>query len=221
MENNTTELPLKETYHRKISPVDLCVIYSMIIKRIAKGYSASEVSFLMGYENGAIEKLEQLNFKELTIGELHNYTNVLGDDAFRGIIMSDMDEKQDIDYHIVKTTERAIIHHEVFTILPDNSSRQIFNLFEVNPEYEKLKYSTSYETGIKDTKEILNSLLEGALFQSPERPFDIYERCRRISTSIRPYYVQVVLNDMAQSKDYPKFKRTKTKKYGYLYEKAF
>jgi hypothetical protein len=91
----------------------------------------------------------------------------------------------------------------------------------VNPEYDKLKYSTSYAMGIQETQEILNWLLEGALFESPETPFDIYERCRRISTSIRPYYVQVVLNDMAQSKEYPKFKRTKTKKYGYLYEKVF
>lgn len=218
-----TETPLQEIFHRKISPVDLGVIYSLIIKRIGKGYSASEVSFLMGYEDDAISKIEQLSFKILTIGVLHRYTHVLDDDAVNGIIISDVDEKQDIDYQIIRTTERMFIHHEVFEMLPGNSARQLFHLFEPNHESNKLSYSTSYEMGIRNTREILRSLLADVLFQSPQSPWDIYQRCRRMSSSqsLRPWYVQAVLIDMAESKEYPKFKRIKTKKYGYLYEKAF
>jgi len=177
----------------------------------------------MGYEDDAISKIEQLSFKILTIGVLHRYTHVLDDDAVNGIIISDVDEKQDIDYQIISTTERMFIHHEVFEMLPGNSARQLFHLFEPNHESNKLSYSTSYEMGIRNTREILRSLLADVLFQSPQSPWDIYQRCRRMSSSqsLRPGYVQAVLIDMAESKEYPKFKRIKTKKYGYLYEKAF
>jgi hypothetical protein len=176
----------------------------------------------MGYETDVIGNIEQLNFKELTILELYSYTNALEDDALSGIILNDMGKEDDpADYQIVKTTERILMHYEVFEILPDNTSRQLFHLFEVNPEHDRLKYNTSYSMGIETATEILKTLLGGVLFQSPESPLDIFKRCRRISTSIRPYYVQVALNNIAQSKEYPKFKRIKTKKFGCLYEKAF
>ncbi|MES2063074.1 MAG: hypothetical protein V4456_14200 [Bacteroidota bacterium] len=223
MANKITEIPLTETYQRKISPVDFCAIYSLMLKRIAKGYSASEVSFLMGRDDGAVGKLERFYYKTLTLEYLHIYTSILDDDALNGIIVSDRDEWHDINYQIVKTTERTVIRHEVFEILNDNNLRQLFNLFEPNPEYDKFKYSTSYEMGIEQAREILKSLLEGVSFQTPESPLDIYRRCRRICTynSFRPRYVQAALNDITQSKDYPKLKRIKTKKHGYLYEKAF
>jgi len=222
MENKINDEPIIETFYGKISPVDIAVLYSLMVKRISKGYSSSEMSFLMGYENDVIGNIEQLNFKELTILELYSYTNALEDDALSGIILNDMGKEHDpADYQIVKTTERILMHYEVFEILPDNTSRQLFHLFEVNPEHDRLKYNTSYSMGIETATEILNTLLGGVLFQSPESPLDIFKRCRRISTSIRPYYVQVALNNISQSKEYPKFKRIKTKKYGCLYEKAF
>lgn len=224
MENKITEASVKETFQAKISPVDIGVLYSLMVKRIAKGYSTSEVSFLMGYEDNAIERIEQLQFKELTILDVHSYTNVL-DDGLKGVIINDMGKDDDTadDYQMVRTIQRTFIHHEVFEIRSDNTTCQIFNLFEVNPEYKKRNYSTSYEMGIKEATEILYSLLEGTVFQSPETPLNIYRRCRRISGSefISPAHIQAVLQDMAQSKGYPKFKRIKTKQRGCLYEKAF
>ncbi|EHQ26910.1 hypothetical protein [Mucilaginibacter paludis] len=223
MENKITEASVKETFQAKISPVDIGVLYSLMVKRIAKGYSTSEVSFLMGYEDNAIERIEQLQFKELTILDIHHYTNVL-EDGLKGVIINNMDRVDDMaDYQVVRTIQRTFIHHEVFEILPDNTACQVFNLFEVNPEYKKRNYSTSYEMGIKEATEILYSLLEGAVFQSPETPLNIYRRSRRISGSefISPAHIQAVLQDMAQSKGYPKFKRIKTKQRGCLYEKAF
>ncbi|QEM03054.1 hypothetical protein DIU31_005790 [Mucilaginibacter rubeus] len=211
-----------ETFKANMSAVNVCILYSLMVARIAKGYSTADVSFLMGYPDDFIKSREELIGTAFTMSDIQRYHNALEVDGLTGIIFSDLNKKEFSDYQLVKTTEQEVIHHEMFEIQQDKTLKPVFHLFEENPEYKKIKYSNSHQTATKETVGILNLLFEGSLFLSRETPLSIYLRCQSISgSSLNPMHVQTALQDMTKKKGYPKLKRINTKDYGCLYEKAF
>lgn len=211
-------LPL--IYKAMLSPVNVGMLYSFMIKRIAKGYSTSEVSFLMGYTNDYMKQKEELNSIGFTYEDMHCFQHAVEEPSLRGLIPSIEKGSSKCEYQLIKISGPAKIEFMMIRLEKDGQETPIFHLIENNTKGNAHQVT---ELSIEaQAIAILNVLFEGKLFYSPQSPLQIYQKCRsRISESLSPRHLQAALLNLTKKNDFPKLKRVKSKDNGCMYEKVF
>lgn len=209
------------TFSNELSSLDVNILYSMMISRIAKGYITSEVSFLMGYKDDIIRKYEELE-SVAGVETLFEFISAIDGDSLNGVIFSDAGYVEGYSsYRIKKTISSRIIEYSMYcTNGPEE--HLVFNLYELNPDH--IEYPESWNKVLKETRAVLTLMFEGSLFDDPITPLKIYRRCRSAFTSngLYPRHVQLILEEMTKKKDYPRLKRKYSKATGLvLYVKVF
>ncbi|MEO6523872.1 MAG: hypothetical protein ABIN91_19465 [Mucilaginibacter sp.] len=212
METNSTDphVPIIDTFKATMSGVDICILYSLMVKRISKGYNTAEVSFLMGYPDDYIKLKEQLT-SIYDVIEINHYVHALEEKSFNGIIFNELNNQEPAEYRIVRTTYTELIRHDMYQANDDLSEELLFSLIEENLSHTR--YSSSDERTAKEAAGILQILFDGYLFLEPCTPLELYKRFRGISGSniLDPRYVQAALMDLLKQKGYPRLKRINCK----------
>lgn len=205
----------------RLSALNVGMLYSFMVKRISKGYSTSEVSFLMGFSIDYIKQKEELKTIGFSFEDLHSFKRAIEESSLRGFIHNYEVQNYDAEYHLIRIKHEASISTTLFRIEDDQTETLIFRLMEENPEF--IRYKASEEETATEIKTILKVLFDGRLFYTPQSPLNIYQRCRTAfaNESLSPRHVQAALAEMIKQKEFPKLKRIKSKDYGCQYEKVF
>ncbi|SHF10113.1 hypothetical protein [Pedobacter caeni] len=208
-------------FRAHMSSFNVAILYRFMIKRISKGYSSSETSFLMGYNSDLIKKKEDLKNIGFSLEEIHLFKNAMEERSLKTFLPGQEIQKQSSDYCLIKKTEPSQIQLKMLRIAPDNSEELIFQLQEENLAYAT--YELADAESLAEAKAILNVLFESRLFFSPQIPLVIYQRCRSAvgNDGISPRHVQAALLELTKKKDFPKLKRIRSNDYGCMYEKVF
>lgn len=203
-----------------LSPVNVGMLYSFMIKRIAKGYSTSEVSFLMGYTNDYMKQKEELNSIGFTYEDMHCFQHAVEEPFLRGLIPGIENGGSKREYQLIKISDPAKIEFMMIRLEKDGQQTPIFHLIENNTKHCTHKIT---ELSIEaQAIAILNVLFEDKLFYSPQSPLQIYQKCRsKISEPLSPRHLQTALLSLTKKKGFPKLKRVKSKDNGCMYEKVF
>jgi hypothetical protein len=215
-------VPETKTFKANMSTLSVNLLYSLMLKRISKGFSTADMSFLMGYPYDCVNDNEELISVGYAINDIYRYCDALGEKTMGGIILNDFDEKESSEHQLFRTTYAEIIQYDMYMIGKEQPDTLIFRLYEGNPEFKKVTYFRSYESVIKQVTAILDLLFEGAFFLSPQIPMNIYTRCRTVcDPGLYPNYVEKILHTMTIKKEFPKLKRTNTRGHGCTYGKVF
>lgn len=202
-----------------LSSVNVGILYSFIIKRIGKGYSTSEISFLMGYANDYMKQKEELVSIGFTFEDMHCFRQAVEEQALTGLIFNFEDQNTVGEYllrRIISLTKKEII---MVRLEKDGTETPIFHLMEVNTA--GLNYKTIEKDGEEKVAAMLKVLFEGRLFYSPQSALEVFQKCRMISATLAPRHLQSALSSLTRQKKFPKLKRIRSKDQGCMYEKVF
>ncbi|MBB2151734.1 hypothetical protein [Pedobacter gandavensis] len=203
-----------------LSSVNVGLLYSFMIKRIAKGYSTSEVSFLMGHHTDYIKQKEELISIGFTFEDMHCFRQAVEEKSLTGLISNFEDLKTMGSYQLLKTSDPIKTEIKMIRFEKDGREIPIFHLVENNKMENHSKISEQQIAAEVTAK--LNVLFEGQMFYKPQSPLQIYQECRNtLSETLAPRHLQAALLTLTKKKDFPKLKRIKSKDHGSMYEKVF
>lgn len=203
-----------------LSSLNVALLYSFMIKRIAKGYSTSEVSFLMGYHSDYMKQKEELNSIGFTFEDMHCFRHAVEENSLGGLVSNFGGLKTMGNYQLLKTNDPIKTEIKMIRIEEDGRETSIFHLVENNKMDIPAKISEKKTEA--DVTAMLNVLFEGKLFYTPQSPLQIYQECRNtLSETVAPRHLQTALLSLTKKKDFPKLKRIKSKDNGCMYEKVF
>lgn len=213
--------PVTQTFSARMSALQLAMLYRFMIKRISRGYSTAEASFLMGYHIDFIKQKEELKSIGFSFEEMHCFRHAMEEISLSALTPGFEPQNETKGYLLKKHIEGSGIKHTMFRIEEDRSEVLVFQLLEENPGY--IRYETAEKENAAEVRAILNVLFEGRLFFSPQAPLVIYQRCRTAigNENIEPRYVQAALLELTKKHDFPKLKRIRSSEYGCRYEKVF
>lgn len=216
--NNSTPIPVISK--AMLSSVNVGMLYSFMLKRIAKGYSTSEVSFLMGYTNDYMKQKEELSSIGFSFEDMHCFRHAVEEKSLSGVISNFEHLKTMGSYQLIKDSDPIKISLKMTRYEEDGTETQIFHLIETNMANSNLK-TTELENEA-EVAAMLNVLFEGRMFYTPQSPLQIYQKCRNtLSDTVAPRHLQTALLTLTKKKDFPKLKRIKSKDHGCMYEKVF
>lgn len=203
-----------------LSPVNVGMLYSFMIKRIARGYSTAEVSFLMGYTNDYMKQKEELSSIGFTYEDMHCFRHAVEEKSLTGLISNFGKGGIMSEYQLMKTSDLRKTELIMTRLEKGGLETPIFHLIENNTGGNEHKIA-ELQSEVQATA-ILNVLFEGRLFYTPQSPLQIFQKCRStLSESLSPRHLQTALLRLTKKKDFPKLKRVKSKDNGCLYEKVF
>jgi hypothetical protein len=214
--------PKIEVFEANTSAVNICMLYSFMLKRMTKGYTASEVSFLMGLKEDYMNQKEELKSIEFDVIKMNLFIRTLEYRGLGGVLFTDLGEDRFYDYKMIRTTDTELVQYDLYQIVDDKTEKLFFRLMESNPLSLEKKYSSTHENHIRETSELLKILYQGMFFMSSRTPFEIFIKCRELSgSSLNPKYVKDTLDTMTRAGAKMKLKRVYSKEVGYSYEKSF
>ncbi|WP_316750922.1 hypothetical protein [Pedobacter gandavensis] len=214
--NDTSPLISRAT----LSSVNVGMLYSFMVKRIAKGYSTSEVSFLMGYTNDYMKQKEELDSIGFSFEDMHCFRHAVEEKSLNGIISNFEHQKATASYQLTKISDPVKTAVRMCRMEEDGTETQIFHLVESNMGHGSLK--TTEMENEAEVAAMLNVLFEGRMFYTPQSPLQIFQKCRNtLSDTVAPRHLQTALQTLTKKKEFPKLKRIKSKDNGCMYEKVF
>ena len=225
MTNKTAadSLPIVETYTKETTRLNINLLYSFMLKRIAKGYSSLDVSFLMGYSFDFIKSVEELMQLGLDFVTNGLYLEALRDGDIGGILFNDFDKEGVARFELIRTTHPEQIIHEVYQLSNEDEkdNELVFKLFEQNWKYQEFKNAQSCHNNRTVLSEFLALLFAGTYFLTPKEPSSIFRRCQMVvDGDLKPYEVRGILFEMTKQKSFPKL-RAKDRRDGLTFEKVF
>lgn len=209
------------SFRGRLTSLNVGILYGLMVKRISRGYSTAEMSFLMGYTNDYIRQKEELKQVGFSFEDIHNFANALEEKSWRGFSYSYEENNTEADYILTKTISKVRIDIRLFHLSEDGEQTLIFHLMEENPAYNR--YPTSEEEYFNEAKAVMKVLFEGRLFYTAKSPLEIYQRCRTISgnNNLDPKHIQEALLHFSSLNEFPRLKKIRSKDYGCMYEKVF
>ena len=99
-----SNIPLAESFTQKTTRLNINLLYSCMLKRIAKGFSSMDVSFLMGFSFDYVKDVEENMMNsgfEMVASRI--YLDALSDTDTGGILFDDFEMDQVSKFNMVKT----------------------------------------------------------------------------------------------------------------------
>lgn len=190
-------------------------IYCMLLNRIARGYSAQELSFLLGQDDDFVPNLER--FKRFDTGvELYQQLRKVFRHA--SFIQPQHHGERELrhEMHIWNAGETIFYHMECYK--SEFESITLFQVNEEDPEIGKYRYKNSVEHYRKQTQQALLTMLMEGFFDKPIEAQQLYRHLDYMAENqIDPIYFKSELEKLVDRKGKAPLKRTKRRSYSYRY----
>ena len=190
-------------------------IYSMMLNRIVWGYSAQELSFLLGQDDDFVENLER--FKRFDTG-VELYTHLRRVFPHMSFIQPQHRRENELrhEMHIWRAGETIFYRMECY-----KSQFESITLFQVNeedPRVGKYRYKNSVKADQKQSQDSLSEMIVEGCFDKPIEPYTLHRKAERIhSADIDPIHFKSELEKLVGGKGTAPLKKTKRRSYGYSY----
>jgi transcriptional regulator with XRE-family HTH domain len=176
----------------KVIPLyQLETIYRILLQRIAKGYSARQLSFLIGAAAGYVEEVESLLRPFYSGAELARIAQALDDtdvDTFFPAINDDSEIRITIDK--LRYKEKWI--HTYCRIDEQNEEEELFRLREdLDMDFDDLPDGDEVLALVED---IIDVLVRSGYFYEPKLPLEVFKAVNNLLPSaVSPFYISAAM----------------------------
>ncbi len=179
----------------EITSGELENIYQVMIKRIAKGYTAEQLSFLIGKEAGYISAIELLDAPFYTISELKKIALVLEENDLNSFFLKESDETSLLV--VMERDDEGNTRKHTCSIIDEDQEKQP-PLFLIK---EDISEDLAENMTSKEDWEIANKavklLIRSGYFYEAKMPFEVCQSVNRFLTiPVSPFYIQQALNSL-------------------------
>lgn len=195
-------------------PLYASFIYCMMINRISRGYSAEELSFLLGKDDDFVANLELLKRIDFSVDLYGHLYKVFGHADF---IHHQHETDQEVQYEMTTWLTDNTIYYRMESFVNAHESVLFFQLTEEHPNCRK-RYINSVNTEVGGCQKVLYMMIEQGLFNKPLTALDIYRQVEDIlETKVDPINLKTELDKLWGRKGKTPLKRTQRRSYGYRY----
>ena len=175
----------------------LQIIYRVMIKRISKGFSAEELSFLIGREQNYIAAIETCKAAVYTDEELRLIAIALNESNIRSFYPQ-LSSAENVSVEMERQKKGNKIVHTCDIVTPEGYRQPFFNL-----EEDTLESSFENGTGPEDKAiayDAVDILLRSGYFFEAKLPYKVFQSINRFleSISISPFYIQLALDNYCE-----------------------
>ena len=190
-------------------------IYCMMLNRLSRGYSAQELSFLLGQDDDFVADLERFERFDMGVELYQQLSKVFGHSSFIHQQHSG-ERKMQHEMHIWKAGDT--IFYRMECCKNEFESITLFQVNEEDPEVGKDRFSNSVKSFQKRSQDALNEMLVEGYFNKPIEAYEIHKICEHLASGwIDPVHIKSELQKLVGRKGTAPLKKTKRRSYGYRY----
>lgn len=204
-----------EKYTAECSLTYSSFIYCMMLNRLSRGYSALELSFLLGQDDDFIRNMERFEVMDFSVELYGQLCNVFRHPSFLHQ-QHHRQPKLRHEMHIWKADDTIFYRMECGK--SKYESVVLFQLTEEDAETREQRYSASVELDCEQSQRALKVMLENDVFKKPIGGLELHQLVEyTVEGHVHPIYVKNELEKLVGRKGKTPLKRTKRRSYGYRY----
>lgn len=190
-------------------------IYCIMVNRLARGYSALELSFLVGHEDDFISNIERFKKFDFSLDLYRQLGNVFQHGSF---IQDQYHGERELrhEMHIWKAGKTIFYRMECYKNVQE--SVVLFQLSEEDPETRMDDYVNSVKLDEQQSQETLSEMLAEGYFNKPVQAYKIHRTSEHMARRrVDPIHFKSELDKLVGRKGKAPLKRTKRRSYVYRY----
>jgi len=169
------------------------IIYKVMMKRIAKGYSPVQLSFLIGRPQDYVERVEAFQLPCYTTGEISVIALALGDEDYKSyfpiVRYDDM-----LRVEMEKTRRGNKYHYICYTYIRIQTPCLRFMITEDAPKSEDLRAAATDSMTLSVVQDAILIIAGEGFFSIPRLPLDIFHRVNTLlSTTVNIYTLELAV----------------------------
>jgi len=174
-----------------IPAFQLATIYRVMLKRIAKGYSADQLNFLIGAPSDHIQDIESLQEPFYSINELERISMAL-EETNPQSLFSTINNEDELQIVVNKEFNQFKIVHTYSRVNWQGQEEALFRLQEDEfQELEDLEKSNETLGIVSDTIDVL---IRSGYFYEAKLPYEIFQTINSLRPDpLNPVYIQYAL----------------------------
>lgn len=199
----------------EITRTQLETIYRVMIKRIAKGFTAEQLSFLIGKEGNYIRSVEMLDEPCYAISELEKIAMALEETNFKSFFPRVHDESEIIVG--VESHNDGLHREQSYVIVDENGTDQ--SLFTIKEDvFENFGENMLSEENSEIARDAVMLLIRAGYFFEAKLPLEVFQSINTFLTvPLSPFYIQQALNGFCPVDNEALLKRTGGGRVPYVY----
>lgn len=194
-------------YLAEITETQLQIIYKVMIKRIAKGYSAEQLSYLLGRPRNYVSKVEFFAHDCYHVSELSKIAKALEEDDYTSFLPATIKDDR-IKIHMEKNLCGDTYTYTCATFSEEHKRKVRFVLEEYVGLRVFLGYSGVLDYDMLIVLDTVEVMIRDQYFGKQRSPLDVFLSIKRfLKFSINPYCLQLVLDSYCETHCNSKLKR--------------
>lgn len=204
-----------ETYTIVCKPQYINFLYCTLINRISRGWSARELSFLLGQDDdfiGNLERFIDFDYSAELMGQLFHII------PEGNLLMTSVNGVSEFTYQHTISIEGNLIRYRMEMYINEYESVIVFDLVEEDGSWRDQSAPNSVKEELMQAGIILDMLLKEGNFSKYVTALEIFNTLKTHASSyFQPKQLKTELDKLWGRKGTAPLKRTKRRSYGYRF----
>jgi hypothetical protein len=176
-----------------IQAIQLETLYRVMMLRMAKGYTAEQLNYLIGAPYHFVEDVESLLKPPYTGNQLDRITEALGEGNPESFFPLKEDETV-LKIAVYKESDRGKIGHTYYQIDENGNEEELFRLLEDEfPDEEEIP---NFENTLQLVKDLLTIMYRSGYFAETRMPYEIFHKVNSLLTvPVSPYFIDAAMQN--------------------------
>ena len=174
-----------------IQAIQLETLYRVMMLRMAKGYTAEQLNYLIGAPYHFVADVESLIKPPYTGDQLDRITEALGDGNAESFFPLKEDETV-VKIAVYKEYERGKIAHTYYQVDENGNEEELFRLLE--DEFPDEDEIPNFENTLQLVKDLLEIMFRSGYFAETRTPCEIFHKINTLLTvPVSPYFIEAAM----------------------------
>lgn len=204
-----------ETYTMACKPQYINFLYCILINRISRGWSAEELSFLLGKDDDFIGNLERFVVFDYSVELMGKLLQVMPEG---NLLMTSVKGTSKFTYKHSINVEGHLIRYRMERYVNERESISVFDLTEEDGKWREQSASNSVKEELRQAGIIIDMFMKDGRFTGYITALEIFNVLRtHVSSHFQPKQLKTELDKLWGRKGTAPLKRTKRRSYGYRF----
>jgi len=201
---------------KEIPAFQLATIYRVMLKRIAKGYTAEQLTFLIGAPENHIQDIEALEKPFYSLDDLERIARALEESNLQ-TLFSPINNEAMLKIAVSREYAEGNFIHSFYLLDKDNNQKELFRLQEEEfPEFDDLLRSDEILDTVSDTVDVM---IRSGYFYEPKLPYEIFSTINTLQPEpLNSCYIQFALQRFCADDDQGRLRIVGSAEKPYRYE---
>lgn len=203
------------TYTMACKPQYINFLYGMLINRISRGWSAQELSFLLGQDDDFVANLERFVTFDYSVELVGNLFHVMPE---ANLMMSSIRGDSELTYQHSIQVEGHLIRYRMEQYVNERETITVFDLTEEDGNWRDQSASNSVKGELRQAKMILDKFFKEGRFSKYITALEIFNVLKtHVNSYFQPKQLKTELDKLWGRKGTAPLKRSKSRSYGYRF----